>query len=219
MRRNRRGEKATSWIIREKRDGRDGPILVKPHSRGRIALRSAVPTAKPIIDPRYLSDSDGIDDGGDLVLWPLLLERAQAEATEDRGDHGRTTSGHRGRTTKRSIGSATGADSAAIQKDSQRCSMISYCARREGGLPLAEKYVTAAEWQQMGQHGIDTFQKHLLPLTFGMLMYEGDPAVMRRTLSNVPQPARLLMPIIAPRAFSRHARRVYGTATPPEITA
>ena len=38
-----------------------GPILVKPHSRGRIALRSADPTAKPIIDPRYLSDSDGID--------------------------------------------------------------------------------------------------------------------------------------------------------------
>jgi choline dehydrogenase len=35
--------------------------LVKPHSRGRIALRSADPTAKPIIDPRYLSDSDGID--------------------------------------------------------------------------------------------------------------------------------------------------------------
>ena len=38
-----------------------GPILLKPRSRGRIALRSADPTAKPIIDPRYLSDSDGID--------------------------------------------------------------------------------------------------------------------------------------------------------------
>jgi len=25
------------------------------------------------------------------------------------------------------------------------------------------------------------------------------------------------MPIIAPRAFGRHARRVYGTATPPKI--
>jgi choline dehydrogenase len=38
-----------------------GPVLVKPHSRGRIALRSADPTAKPIIDPRYLSDSERID--------------------------------------------------------------------------------------------------------------------------------------------------------------
>lgn len=38
-----------------------GPVLVKPHSRGRIALRSADPTAKPIIDPRYLSDNGGRD--------------------------------------------------------------------------------------------------------------------------------------------------------------
>src|SRR6185312_3336197 len=86
-------------------------------------------------------------------------------------------------------------------------------------LPLAEKYVTAAEWSQVGRHGMDTFQKRLLPLAFGMLMYEGDPAVVRRTLSNVPLPARLPMPIIAPRAYGRHARRVYGTATPPKITA
>jgi hypothetical protein len=69
------------------------------------------------------------------------------------------------------------------------------------------------------QHAMNTFQKRLLPLAFGMLMYEGDPAVMRRTLSNVPLPARLPMPIIAPRAFSHHARRVYGTGTPPKITA
>ncbi|ORW02455.1 GMC family oxidoreductase [Mycobacterium kyorinense] len=38
-----------------------GPILLKPHSRGQILLRSADPLAKPIIDPRYLSDPDGVD--------------------------------------------------------------------------------------------------------------------------------------------------------------
>jgi hypothetical protein len=58
---------------------------------------------------------------------------------------------------------------------------------------LKARYVTAAEWEQMGQHAMNTFHKRLLPLAFGMLMYEGDPAVMRRTLSNVPLPARLLM--------------------------
>ena len=84
---------------------------------------------------------------------------------------------------------------------------------------LKARYVTAAEWEQMGQHAMNTFQKRLLPLAFGMLMYEGFPAVMRRTLSNVPLPARLLMPTIASRAVSHHARRVYGTATPPKITA
>jgi hypothetical protein len=42
---------------------------------------------------------------------------------------------------------------------------------------------------------------------------------MWRTLSHVPLLVRLLMPTIASRAFSRHARRVYGTATPLKITA
>ncbi|MGH3542346.1 MAG: GMC family oxidoreductase, partial [Mycobacterium sp.] len=38
-----------------------GPILVKPESRGEITLRSADPFAKPVIDPRYLSDPGGVD--------------------------------------------------------------------------------------------------------------------------------------------------------------
>lgn len=33
-----------------------GPILLKPRSTGTITLRSADPMAKPVIDPRYLSD-------------------------------------------------------------------------------------------------------------------------------------------------------------------
>jgi hemerythrin-like domain-containing protein len=165
-------------------------------------------------------------EGEDLVLWPLLLERAEAEATQivaimeqqhhaiaaahDEAVHrlgGWCRSGH-------------GGEAFATVLDDLVSIMTAHTALEEKAvLPLAEKYITAAEWQQMGQHGMDTFQKRLLPLAFGMLMYEGDPAVMRRTLSNVPQPARLLMPIIAPRAFSRHARRVYGTATPPKTTA
>ncbi|GAB10868.1 oxidoreductase [Gordonia araii NBRC 100433] len=38
-----------------------GPILLQPHSRGGIRLSSADPTAKPIVDPNYLSDPEGID--------------------------------------------------------------------------------------------------------------------------------------------------------------
>jgi hypothetical protein len=66
----------------------------------------------------------------------------------------------------------------------------------------------------MGQYGMSTFPNRLLPLAFGMLMYEGDPAVMRRTLSNAPLSRRLPIPIIAPCAFCRHAWRVYGAVTP-----
>ncbi|RJO73432.1 glucose-methanol-choline oxidoreductase [Nocardia panacis] len=36
-------------------------VLLRPRSRGRISLRSADPADKPVIDPRYLSDSAGAD--------------------------------------------------------------------------------------------------------------------------------------------------------------
>ncbi|WP_019180068.1 GMC family oxidoreductase [Microbacterium yannicii] len=38
-----------------------GAILLRPRSRGTIRLASADPSAKPLIDPAYLSDPDGID--------------------------------------------------------------------------------------------------------------------------------------------------------------
>jgi choline dehydrogenase-like flavoprotein len=38
-----------------------GPILLKPKSSGTISLASADPLAKPLIDPRYLSDDAGED--------------------------------------------------------------------------------------------------------------------------------------------------------------
>jgi len=39
-----------------------GAILLRPRSRGTIRLRSADPADKPEIDPKYLSDPDGIDE-------------------------------------------------------------------------------------------------------------------------------------------------------------
>lgn len=38
-----------------------GPILLKPRSTGTVTLRSADPTAKAVVDPKYLSDADGAD--------------------------------------------------------------------------------------------------------------------------------------------------------------
>ncbi len=38
-----------------------GAVLVRPESRGEISLRSSDPLTKAIIEPRYLSDPDGID--------------------------------------------------------------------------------------------------------------------------------------------------------------
>ena len=38
-----------------------GTVLLKPESRGEITLRSSDPTAKPIVEPHYLGDPEGLD--------------------------------------------------------------------------------------------------------------------------------------------------------------
>nr|WP_228461762.1 GMC family oxidoreductase N-terminal domain-containing protein [Gordonia spumicola] len=38
-----------------------GPILVAPRSRGTVTLTSGDPTARVLVDPKYLSDPDGVD--------------------------------------------------------------------------------------------------------------------------------------------------------------
>ncbi len=60
-----------------------GPILVKPHSRGSISLSSSDPTAKPVIDPQYLSDPDGNDHAALMSGLRITARIAQTRALKD----------------------------------------------------------------------------------------------------------------------------------------
>ena len=57
-----------------------GPILLKPESRGQITLRSADPHAKPIIDPRYLSDPRAVDRAAMMSGLRICARIAEAPA-------------------------------------------------------------------------------------------------------------------------------------------
>ena len=59
-----------------------GPILLKPYSRGAITLRSAEPTAKPVIDPRYLTDPGGRDRAAMMAGLRIAATIARAPALE-----------------------------------------------------------------------------------------------------------------------------------------
>jgi hemerythrin-like domain-containing protein len=81
-------------------------------------------------------------------------------------------------------------------------------------LPLVEKYVTLAEWEEMvgvAGHGLP---QEKIPLVFGMTMYEGDPDVVRTTLSRLPPELRATLEELGPGAFASHSELVHGTATP-----
>lgn len=77
-------------------------------------------------------------------------------------------------------------------------------------LPLAAAHLTAAEWAALGEAGFRAIPKPALPLLFGMMMAEGDPAVLRAMLAEAPPPARVLLPRIAPGIHTRHCRRLFG---------
>jgi choline dehydrogenase-like flavoprotein len=56
------------------------PILLKPHSRGTITLRSADPKDKPVIDPRYLTDDAGADRAALMAGLRMCADIARSPA-------------------------------------------------------------------------------------------------------------------------------------------
>ncbi|MFG1919497.1 hemerythrin domain-containing protein [Micromonospora sp. NPDC048898] len=165
-------------------------------------------------------------EGEDLLLWPLLLERGGAEATAIvptmEAQHHAIEDAHTAVVALLPQWRRTGRDGGQLADalEQLRAALVEHMALEEAEiLPLAQRHVTAREWMRLGEHGMSNSPKKLLPLAFGLAMYEGDPAVVKAVLAHAPLPARLLMPIIAPRLFAAHARRVHGTATPPRIGA
>ena len=164
-------------------------------------------------------------EGEDVVLWPRLAERAGAEATAIVPTMGAQHSvieqaNNRAATLLSSWrSSAQGGDSLAELFEHLLGVLTQHTALEEEKiLPLAKKYLTATERNELGSHGMKQFPKRYLPLTFGMMMYEGEPAAIKMILAAARLPPRLLMPIVAPRVFAAHARRVHGTASPRRVT-
>ncbi|MFE3247790.1 hemerythrin domain-containing protein [Streptomyces sp. NPDC059209] len=82
-------------------------------------------------------------------------------------------------------------------------------------LPLIDTYITLDEWDRSVREGGRDTPRELLPLMFGMMMYEGDPGIVARAIANMPPEARPVIEKAAGEAFRDHARRVHGTTTPP----
>ncbi|MFD3451916.1 hemerythrin domain-containing protein [Streptomyces sp. NPDC058691] len=163
-------------------------------------------------------------EGEDAVVWPRLLERGGQETAAIvptmEGQHhvieralDEVTDLLRGwRST------AQGGEELADAFERLLGALLEHMALEEKEiLPLAEKYITAAEWKLLGEHGMEKSPKKDLPLAFGMVMYEGDPEVVKAVLAHAPFAARMIMPIVGPRLYASHAKRVHGTSTPPRV--
>ena len=165
-------------------------------------------------------------EGEDLLLWPLLHERGGAEAEAIvptmQAQHHAIEEAAKAVDRLLPVWRSTGRDGAALADALTRLQevLVEHMALEERELlPLAERYITAPEWRKLGEHSLNETPKKDLPLEFGMASYEGDAEVIRGVLQEVPQPMRLLVPIIGRRAYAKQAREVYGTANPPRVGA
>jgi hemerythrin-like domain-containing protein len=89
----------------------------------------------------------------------------------------------------------------------------------EKALPLIEKHITAAEWGQMVAAGAADVAPEQMPLMFGLMAYEADPATVRDIVASMPPEVGAVIGDLASQAFAAHAERVHGTATPERIGA
>ena len=163
----------------------------------------------------------------DVYLWPRLLDRAVQEASSVV----ETMESQHAAIEKldaeavaavgawRVAGSATSAEAAAGVLDELAAVLKEHMATEEArALPLAEKYITAAEWGEMVQSEAADVEPDLMPLLFGLMIYEGDPELIDEIVGNMPPEIRQMLKPLATQAFAAHAELVYGTATPPRGT-
>jgi hypothetical protein len=154
--------------------------------------------------------------GKDIVLWPLLLERAAPSTglveTMQAQHHGidaqaeaitPALAGWEAAPTK-----AAG-EHLAILCERFTAALLEHLDLEEREiLPLASRHVTAIEWNQMGEHGKDTMTPSQLPIMFGLVLEDADDEERARMLGNLPLPIRFLLKTVGAWQFRRYASRL-----------
>ena len=159
----------------------------------------------------------------DELLWPRLLERVpdelapivhlmetQHEAVDsllqqinDLLPRLARIGGHRGpRPARRPIRRAVSRLAEHLDAEEQRL------------LPLAARSVTLEEWHELGKAGVAVLPRSEMPLVLGMFQYQGDPLVVAQIAREAPPLIRSIVPLLARRAFRKHALSIHGTSTP-----
>ena len=197
--------------------------LTRAHIRGCAVgdlARAATITAHLELSMLFLDIHHSEED---RQLWPKLRDRAAAQIapvvalmeTQHEGIHQATETMTALLGPWTSTGAASDRDRLAAALD-RLCELLDehLAIEEEQILPVVARHLTEQEWQRIGEDGFARAPKKLLPLAFGMLMYQGNPKVIATMLSNAPRLGRVLLPRLAPRIYARYARRVHGTATP-----
>jgi iron-sulfur cluster repair protein YtfE (RIC family) len=80
-------------------------------------------------------------------------------------------------------------------------------------LPLVAVHFTAAEWEELGEHGMEGIAKSRLLWALSAILEDADDADRAKFMAKVPLPARVAWRLIGHRRYRRSQQRVYGTAS------
>ena len=154
--------------------------------------------------------------GEDVVLWPLLLERAapstglvetmqaQHHALDDRvaAIEPALDAWQAAPTT------ATG-EHLAVLVERLTAGLVEHLDLEEREiLPLASRHLTATEWDRMGEHGRDAMSASQLPIMFGLVLEDADDEERARMLAHLPTPIRVALKTVGAWRFRRYIGRV-----------
>ena len=154
--------------------------------------------------------------GEDEYLWPLLLERAEpsTELIETMQAQHERVHEHVDRSqdlldTWRRTPSSDLRGELAAELELLNAALFEHLDQEEREiLPLAEQYVTVAEWAHLGEHGRDSLSRDELPIMFGAIMEEADPHERAQMMTLLPVPIRLLMRTVGARKYRRYIAAV-----------
>ena len=154
--------------------------------------------------------------GEDVVLWPLLLERAAPSTglveTMQAQHHAVDTHIEAitpALTAWEADPSTTRGEQLAQLFERLNAALLEHLDLEEREiLPLASRHVTAAEWNRMGEHGKHTMTPSQLPIMFGLVLEDADDAERARMLGNLPLPIRFLLTTVGAWQFKRYVRRL-----------
>ncbi len=160
----------------------------------------------------------------DALLWPRLHERAPKEVEpivdlmEDQHEHIHEVlvRAQRQLDTWQGDPSEANREALAGTMEEAYAALDEHLAAEEQQiLPIAARHVSAEEWEEMAERGMEWIPKDKQLLALGSMRYSAPPEVFARKVA--PDLPRLLRPFLlrmADRKFRQVALRLHGTATP-----
>lgn len=154
----------------------------------------------------------------DELLWPKLLERVQVERSfvlraEEQHErvHELLERGHVRAASFRTDPSAEKREAFAATIADLDAALREHMADEEAYiLPLVERHLTVAEWEQLGERGRASIPKDRLLIQLGWILEGVGPEERREFLARLPLPARLAWRLLGRRRFEQERRRIYG---------